>query len=279
MLDLKERDRMVYTMGKEFLLSKNDEGITHGVLTKYLSGDECPRLGTINAIYERLLESAQSANMKSGVIGKAIGGIDKLGSVLFDFDVNKTKANYPSYEILLNKIEDILKPHGKVRRGPRCIWPRYCETILSAASFLSQYSSAGDFYNWCDGFVKDQLARLALPLLLDKEISGFGFALACEFLKEIGYSGYGKPDVHIKDIFKGIGLCPQTASDYDVLKAIIRIADNAQVSPFSVDKVFWLIGSGYFYHHKTTIGKEGRIGRMKKEFIRLASKQLYAQQS
>ena len=276
MISLKEKDCLIFGIGEDFLMSKKEEGITAEVLEAYLRGADCRRLGTINAIYERLLEAAQSANMKPGVIGNAIGGVDKLGRVLFDFDVRKVCEVFSTSGAILDKIEDILKPHGKVRRHPRCIWPQYCKTILSAASFLAKFASAEEFYACCDRFVKDQLARLALPLLLAKEISGFGFALACEFLKEIGYLEYGKPDTHVKGILKGIGVCPENASDYEVLKTIIRIADNAQVTPFSVDKVFWLIGSGYFHQHKETIGKEGRIGRMKKEFIYYARKRLKA---
>jgi len=275
-MKIEERDRSFFELGKGFLLGKKEKGITQEVLNNYLSGADCPRLNSINAIYRRLLESAQSANMKSGVIGKAIGGVDKLGSVLFDFNVIRVFEAYSDGNAILDKIEKTLSPRGKVRRGPRCIWPRYCDTILGAASFLRMFASAGEFYAWCDRFVRDSRTRLALPLLLAKEIPGFGFALACEFLKEIGYMEFGKPDVHLKDIFKGVGICPENASDYDVLKTIIRVADNSQVTPFSVDKVFWLIGSGYFYGHKATIGKEGRIGSMKKEFIQYACKKLRA---
>ena len=275
-MNQREKDRAVYVMGKDFLLSKTEEGITAEVLEVYLRGDDCPRLGTINAIYERLLEAAQSANMKPGVIGNAIGGVDKLGRVLFDFDVRKVSEVFSASGAILDKIEDTIKPHGKVRRRPRCIWPQYCKTILSAASFLTKFASAEEFYAWCDRFVNDHRTRLALPLLLAKEISGFGFALACEFLKEIGYLEYGKPDTHVKGILKGIGVCPENASDYEVLKTIIRIAENAQVTPFSVDKAFWLIGSGKFYRHKETIGKEGKIRGMKKEFIRFARTRLKA---
>lgn len=80
-----------------------------------------------------------------------------------------------------------LKPRGSIRRTPRSIWPRYCRTILSGAKFLVQFESANDFYEWVDFFDKDERARVALPLLLDREIEGFGFDLACDFV--MGLSG------------------------------------------------------------------------------------------
>jgi len=95
--------------------------------------------------------------------------------------------------------------------------------------------------------------------------------LACDFLKELGYRNYGKPDIHIKEIFKETGLNNKGATDYQTLKAVIRIAESNtaksnEVTPYNVDKLFWLIGSGYFYNHEE-IGKEGRVPSMKKGFI------------
>ena len=51
-------------------------------------------------------------------------------------------------------------------------------------------------------------ARPALPLLLVQEIDGFGFALACNFLRELGYENFSKPDVHLRKIFWVTGLSP-----------------------------------------------------------------------
>jgi hypothetical protein len=65
---------------------------------------------------------------------------------------------------------------------------------LSGAKFLSQFSSADDFYRWVDFFGEDERARSALPMLLPEEIAGFGFALACDFVKELDYENFSKPD-------------------------------------------------------------------------------------
>jgi len=101
---------------------------------------------------------------------------------------------------------------------------------------------------------------------IDAEIFGVGFPLACDFLKELGYSNFGKPDVHIMKIFKSIGLADKNAGHYQMLKAITRIADHTGESAYAVDKLFWLIGSGYFYNHKH-IGRNGRVGSMRAAFI------------
>jgi len=134
---------------------------------------------------------------------------------------------------------------------------------------MTQFETADDFYKWVDFFDSDSRARAALPMLLDNEIKGLGFALACDFLKELGYINFAKPDVHLRDIFMGLKLCPPKVNDYQVFKAVIRLAKNAGVPPYSADKLFWLVGSGYFYDDEH-IGDKGRIGSCKKPFIEYA---------
>ena len=106
----------------------------------------------------------------------------------------------------------------------------------------------------------------ALPLILAAETEGIGYPLACDFLKELGFVDYGKPDVHVIDIFVGIGICKKGASPYHVQKIISQIAMETDVSSYNVDKLFWLIGSGKFYKHPE-IGNNGLIGRKKAQFV------------
>jgi hypothetical protein len=150
---------------------------------------------------------------------------------------------------VLDDVVGQLEPRGSIRRTTRSISPQYCRTVLSAAKFLSQLESAEEFYGWVASFDGlDERARPALPMLLDTEIAGLGFPLACGFIKELGYENFSKPDVHVKDIFWAIGLCPWGTSDYEVFKAVARVARNVGVTPYNVDKLFWLlIGSGNFY--------------------------------
>ena len=55
-------------------------------------------------------------------------------------------------------------------------------------------------------------------------------------------------------------------------KAVARVASNVGVTPYNVDKLFWLIGSGYFYEDPH-IGHKTRIGSLKKQFIEIAQKE------
>jgi hypothetical protein len=269
-----EFDRVAYDLAKELLLrSGAARGVTPELIENYLYLST-PRPDTLAGLYERMLESAQSGNMNAGVVGGSIGGIGNLGPVLCDFHPVRVLEKYPSgWEGVLDDIVAQLKPRGSVPRTPRSIWPKYCKSILSAAKFLSRFSSAEEFYGWVDFFDKDERARPALPLLLAQEIEGFGFALACDFVMGLGYENFSKPDVHIKDIFRAVRLSPSGTSDYEVFKAVARVASNVGVTPYNVDRIFWLIGSGYFYEDPH-IGHKGRIGSLKKQFIEVAQMEL-----
>jgi hypothetical protein len=274
-MNQQELDRAAYALARDLLLrSGADKGVTPELVEKYLQ-PSTPQPDTLAGLYERMLESAQNANMRSGVIGGSIGGVRQLGRVLCDFEPALVLKKYASgWESVLEDIVVQLKPRGSIRRTARSIWPQYCRTILSAAKFMGQFASADDFYEWVGSFERlDERARPALPMLLDQQIDGFGFALACDFVKELGYENFSKPDAHIKNIFWALGLSPWGISDYEVFKAVARVARNVGVTPYSVDKLFWLIGSGYFYLDPH-LDNNGRIGSLKKQFIEVGQTKL-----
>lgn len=248
--------------------------LTEDRVAKYLQ-PHFDRPTSKNDVYQRILESAQNTQMKPNVIGRAIGGVDKLAGILANFDPKEVLSRYAdNWEKLLDDIEEQLRSRGQIRRTPRGIWPHYCQTVLSVAQFLEQFSTFDDFINWVDFFDRDTRARASLPMLLSHEIEGFGFALSCDFLKEIGYVNFAKPDVQLREIFTALELCEDGADDYHLFKAIVRVAENAKVTPYNADKTFWLIGSGYFYQDRD-ISVNGRIPSQKQEFIKFARSKLY----
>jgi hypothetical protein len=265
-------DEKAYHLAKSYLPSRNIAGVTADLIEKYLNPLTLnPKPTSKKDIYHRILESAQNANMKAGVIGRSIGGVEKLALVLEGFNPGAVLDKYGgNWEAVLRDIVEMLEPRGKIRTTPLSIWPRYCQTILSAARFMAQFSSASDFFSWVDFFDRDERARASLPMLLSQEIEGVGFALSCDFLKEMGYINFPKPDRHLRDIFTDLRLCQDKADDYQLFKAIVRVAGHAGVSAYNADKVFWLIGSGDLYRD-LHIGKQGKIGSHKGEFIKYAA--------
>lgn len=260
--------KSVYTKAKRFLVDRIPAKDANQILNSYL---ETPSKNDIpvemSELFRRLLQSAQNSNMKAGVIGKSIDGFPNLGKALFNFNPKRIENKFnDAPDLLLTHIVEELHPRGKVRTGSASIWPKYCRTILSAARFFNGFSNADEFYEWANGLYADKRSMPALPLILAEEIEGIGYPLACDFLKDLGFIEYGKPDVHVIQIFVGIGLCQPKPSPYQVQKVITKIAESVGVSSFNVDKLFWLIGSGKFYNHEE-FGINGKIGRMKVEFI------------
>ncbi|WP_461458502.1 hypothetical protein [Methanothrix sp.] len=70
--------------------------------------------------------------------------------------------------------------------------------------------------------------------------------------------------------FEALELCQAEVDDHQLFKAIIRLASNADVTPYAVDKVFLLIGSGNFYDDPEI----GSIGNHKQDFIEFARLEL-----
>lgn len=264
-----KKDTLVFSLAKDFLLNEV-ENVTADMINDHIYFKDKDRPKSLSRLYRRLLESAQNANMMPGVIKGTIGNVDALSKVLFNFRPRLVYAKYAeSYQALLSDINIKLKPKKRIRKGKKSIWVRYANAILSGAKFMSQFKNEKDFYRWVNFFNNDERAREALPLLLDSKIKGMGFALSCDFLKEVGYTKFGKPDVHIKKIFTRLGLS-QTEDDSVVFNAIERIAQNVKKKPYTVDKLFWLIGSGNFYRNRD----KKKFGRNADKFIRYAKKRM-----
>lgn len=243
--------RKTYLAAKDFLIRELDRPEAKEIIESYLlMPDGSGTQVSLKEIFQRLLSSAQNANMKASVVGNSIGGVKNLGKALFGFNPKKVAQFYANNpDDLLKDIVEKLNPSGQIRTTKKSIWPKYCNTILSAANFFAQFKNGEDFYTWANHFYKNERSMAALPLVLAAEIDGIGYPLACDFLKDLGFVNYGKPDVHIIKIFSGIGLCSEKSSPYQVQKVIAQIAKSAKVSSYDVDKLFWLIGSGKFYKH------------------------------
>jgi len=266
----KINNRKIFEMGREFLLSF--EQIDNKILKKHLNYWKHGKRNSMNEILLGMLKSA--SNRRN--MGKTIGNVEGLRFVLLDFKPSQIIAKYGAdYKSLFDEIESLLVEKSKKPKmnvdNPKSFWVIFCKTILSAANFLSKFQTIADFHNFVLDFYLKDYTRIALPLVLEKEIYGLGFATACDFLKENGYPKYVKPDTHIKSIFKGIRLSSIDSTDYDIFKDVVNFAEKINKLPYVVDKLFWLIGSGEFYLEKPKI----RIGENRDNFIKLVNLKMF----
>ena len=267
-------ERALCDAAREYLLEFRSQGVTSEVLEQYM--EPRVRAAKLSDVYWQLLWSSQNANMRTGVItGSMDGGMMALADVLQGFQPALVARQYgENWEAVLDDIVEKVGPRGQIRRTRRSIWPQFCRSIVSGAEFLTQFSDAEAFYAWADGFGGDVRSRLDLPVVIAENVSGLGFALSCDFLKELGYSAYGKPDVHIRKTLAGLGLARAEASDREVLELLVRFADSAGLSAYRVDKLMWLIGSGSFYQH----GEIGHVPTNLDQFV-TSERHLFSQQS
>lgn len=212
---------------------------------------------------ERLCGTLQNYQSMPNVIGFYVKKERAKGfrKILFDYDEVRILNAYNSYEELRNAFAKEFNIDESSFERKNNSWTKYSKAILSACSFMNQFKDAEDFNTFVGLFSYNEATAVALPLVLEREIYGLGFALGCDFLKEIGYGQYPKPDVHLIGIFHALGLCEN--DQLSCYKAIIRMANTVKETPFRVDKVFWLIGSGNF----NSDSYEGEIKPRRESFI------------
>jgi hypothetical protein len=194
-------------------------------------------------VYQRLLDSLSN---RQGM-PNSIGSVQRLGSVLIEFDFNRVLAEYRAdWGRLFEEIRTKIRPTSRMDpENSHNYWTIFCNGAISAAEYLRQFDSLQDFLTLVRDFDSKPTTRPALPPLLEKEIFGLGFALACDFLKELGFTNYSKPDVHLLDIFSALDIARR--SQLAVFRAIALMAAEVNETPYAVDKAFWLIGSGRLY--------------------------------
>lgn len=231
-----------WSVCSEYLARKTDM-----VAVKELVSESAnPRLTSLPEIYVRLLESMSN---KQGM-PKSIGNIRRLSTVLSDFSPSDVHERYGlDWAALFDEIKNTIKPKSRMKKSvPQNYWVVFSKGALDSAAFLSKFQSGEHFAETVSQFAKNEILIPAFPKLLEFEIHGLGFALACDFLKESGWPQYAKPDVHTKKILSGVGLAD--GSDYGTFKAILLIAKHVDETPYTVDKYIWLTGSGNLYHRK-----------------------------
>lgn len=202
------------------------------------------RYTELNRIYRGMVGSITNRNM----IPKVIGDVDQYDKLLMGFDPKKVIERYGlNYELFLNELK-IQRGLDETKVHKRSLWRMFAKGTISCAKFMEDFDNSDDFYRFGDIFAKSDIDKVAfaLPMLLAKEIDGFGFALACDFLKGAGYDQYPKPDVHIMVVLKRTN-CILSRDDYLSFKLIRTMAKLVGVSPYKADKAIWLVCSGTFY--------------------------------
>ncbi len=238
-MKVKLRSVSLYAFAEQFLKDHLPEGIDEKKLEKYYVSPG-HNLDSLNSVFELFVKTAQNYQRMPNVI-KFDERRDEIARILHDFNPYVVgKANAEELCEALRKEFGVTSKDGKQNS-----WNKWSRSIVDSARFLREFNDVEDFKSFVESFSYSAATRAALPLYLSEKISGIGFALACEALKELGYEYYPKPDVHMIDILSDLKVCePDQLSVYEEL---IRIADDNGITPYKLDKVLWLICSGNYY--------------------------------
>ncbi|WP_422545481.1 hypothetical protein [Methanosarcina sp.] len=326
---------MMFNEGSKYLLDKGKSQVTNSLIDRYLIDYDFRKPIIINGkdgLFYKMIEHARNRQRISNIVDyKSEPDIDNdythdykfyyLKDTLFDFDPKKVLNEYRYYESefkLLNNIKagisELLKnePNNKglqslTNKLPKKekpdfnnYWVSFSKSIISIAEFLSRFNKIEEFKKFIKEFDDDDYSRIYLALLLDNEIYGYGFALACDFLKENCNQEYVKPDTHIIKLFTDprivneldINISQQTLKkakrieasktkrnvdnkkenyntkeQIEIFRAVIDYSKSINKLPYEVDKLFWLIGSGYFYRLPDFPKTEFKIGTNIEDFI------------
>lgn len=255
----------LYQVGYDYLLALLPHEQAEEILIDNLDlADGSQKHVSSQELYKGILVSAQNTRGKPNQISKSIGGFDKLSMITSQFDPIYVSTHYTNWQEVFSSVKNVLKPTGAVYESPSGVWPKYCKTMLSAAMFMSKFKDGKDFFEWANILYQDSRSQDGLPLLIAHEVFGVKYALACDFLKDKGFLNFGKPDTHVQDILRYVGLCDEYSLDFEFQKEIRAIALANQKTSYNVDRLIWLLGSGDFSKSKDGIKL---AGKSKKSFL------------
>lgn len=228
----------------------------------------------IDNIPDLCKEMLHQAKNKQGM-PNYIGEIANLSNVLFSFNPNKIINKYDSWGDVFLSIENsnVEIPGRMNKDNSKNSWVQYSKSIISISKYLSRFKNYHDFDNYIKQFIDDSKpdVRVALPLIFSQEIHGYGFALACSFLKENVSPMFIKPDTHVKYISNKLQIINSMDSDYVTYSKLIKFSTQAKKSPYWIDKAFFLIGKGSFYA-TDKFNDEAKISCSKQDFIKYIHK-------
>ncbi|MBQ9235393.1 MAG: hypothetical protein IJ184_02890 [Alphaproteobacteria bacterium] len=196
---------------------------------------------TISAIYRRLLVSCQNRTMMPNVI-KFDANRTVFEKLLENFEPTKVLAKYKNAD----EVYKVFESTFNINKDRNSLWVLFSKSVIDGAKFMSKYKDVKAFRQEIDNIAQHSPSVLAVPRFVCEEIRGLGEILACDFIKEIGYIEYAKPDVHIEYIIKKLCKNEDMAAK-EILNKVQEIAQDSGVSTFEVDKILWLIASGKYY--------------------------------
>jgi hypothetical protein len=161
-----------------------------------------------------------------------VSDIEILTKPLFDFNPKKVAAFHE-------------KPGRLERRLSKMApdWPTedmepFVHGVVEGARTLMACNTASGFHRFVEEFYarKDCMIASSLPLVLEKEIPGIGFAGACRFLNLAGHPVFFLVEPKVRAVLFDTGLT-ETRGLYDSFFAVLEMADQGSIHPHSTHTI------------------------------------------
>jgi hypothetical protein len=256
-----------FKLSHDYFINNLPEGYDLDDVMRYLNGSNI-HISNMNDVVKRLAITLQNYQGVKNFIGYFSRNEFSIKNTLFDFDSSKILSKYNSEDELYNAFIE----NGCDMKSSQKSWKSYSQRLLLGIEWLSQFRD----FNYFNDFITHYRGReIDLPILMEnqkvKNTKFIGFALACDFIKEIGYLSYSKPDIHIKDILNATYIDNKN-TEYDLVsytekglfEKMSEIAKDNNVTPYFLDKLLWSIASGEC-HAPLNI----KLTTSKKEFIKM----------
>lgn len=201
---------------------------------------------TINNIYLRFLLSLQNRSRTFSIIALHNKKCE-YKPFFFDYNPKQVADKYSSAEELYREIKHLLA--GNQNNSSMAL--QWCQGALNGAKELAKYDTIQALrQEW------DKHPGLELPFYWSKKITGMGFALSCDFFKEIGYE-FSKPDIHIRNVFKEVFSqeLKDIKTDEELCAAFISAVgqlnqNGIKTTVYKFDRMIWLACTGKFFLHE-----------------------------
>ena len=233
---------------------------------------------TFESLLEETVQSIQTASRKINIINY-LGNRVALSRAFYNYSLPRILSS--SVDVLYN---NCVREIGPSINNSETTWKNMIEGLKDNAAIMSRFATPNDYRNYIeDGnfsnthnmtFVDYQsnvhgIKESAMLNINGYGIKGFGPAITPNYLKEIGFS-YGKPDTHLLAIAEIVpGWLTQDNTFEEGLQSQVEMAQNAgfgYVNKYVLDKVLWLICSGFYFKHRNS-RYGGGARRLKEPFL------------
>lgn len=284
-MNQQEKDYMLYMDAIQYL-KDSTVGLTDEILDCYLQCNEVSSLDWAFTVAVRCIPDIYKPKRKR--FEQDSNYMDKIHRILSRHNDGFQEETPLELEYVLEKyvgndyenqaaFEDALLNHlsfdDKMDTFTKKVVGIYANIVCGIAQYLSEFSDSCDMFNHFSRF--DDTKRNSMKCKLVKEIQNashgsykiresWGFALAANWLKDIGMDDYCKPDKFIKEFCTKMSLCKSNGevSVFNGLRAAAHNANliDADINAFKYDRIIWLIGSRDFYKHRDIVSFKENTG-------------------